>query len=415
MKKALLLCPESFSQTFTGIGKRVLQISSLLKKDYQITLSMKTAPKSSLATGFNFQPLRGQPRQNDLTGFDLVYCNALTFATLPALKTFKGVRLVDLIIPFFLEHQIMFQEKPENVFFARKSVDLALLMDSLRCGDIFLTASPQQTDLYAGLYALTGKSLSDHPMVPIPFYLEPRPRLIPPLPLHLAWIGGFWTWFDPSSLIAVLPRLMQKNPSLRVSFVGCVHPFDLNLHQKDSYKKLKDLEAKYHGRLTLLPWLPYADYLNFLKTVHQAVVLHKDTPEARYSLRTRYFELIEEGIPLLCSAGGCLAPILEKCKAATFLSNPEPDHLLEQLEACLNQALEPKGRFSEIYPLFHKEHLSQKLLERLRMPVPKSDPPSNPYLTLKPTHYYYKRFRIGEAWAKGWRYFFHRVMAALKP
>ncbi len=414
MKKALLQCPESFGHRVTGIGKRVLQIATLLEKNYQVTLAMKQGPKAPHGLRFEVKAFQHPPRKEDLSEFDLVYCNGLTFATLNALKHFSGIRLVDMIIPFFLEHQIMFQEKSEKVFRARQSVDLALLMDSLRLGDLFLTASRMQEDLYAGLYALTGKNLGELPMLRIPFYLEPRVRMLTPEPIHLAWIGGFWSWFNPQPLLAVLPEFMQRNPKILFSFVGCEHPFDSNLHQKESLENLKALEKRFPQQLAVKPWLDYESYLSFLKTVHQAVILHKDTAEARYCIRTRYFELMEEGIPLLCSPGGCLAPILEKAGAATMMNSTEPGQLLKALEACLEQALKPKARYSQIYPLFNKEALSATLLERLRQPMPQSRLLHNPYISVKPKPYYYKRFRIREAWAKGWCHFARRMIGALR-
>ena len=45
-------------------------------------------------------------------------------------------------------------------------------------------------------------------------------------------------------------------------------------------------------------WVPYAERLDPIAKCKVAIMLHRDTPEARYSIRTRFFDALAAGVPV---------------------------------------------------------------------------------------------------------------------
>lgn len=59
-------------------------------------------------------------------------------------------------------------------------------------------------------------------------------------------------------------------------------------------------------------WVPYSERLAWLRSGKIAIMLHRRTAEAEYSIRTRLFDAIAAGIPVIATAGGFAAELVEQ-------------------------------------------------------------------------------------------------------
>jgi hypothetical protein len=59
-------------------------------------------------------------------------------------------------------------------------------------------------------------------------------------------------------------------------------------------------------------WVPYRERLAWLRAGKIAIMLHRRTAEAEYSIRTRLFDAIAAGIPVIATAGGFAAELVEQ-------------------------------------------------------------------------------------------------------
>jgi glycosyltransferase involved in cell wall biosynthesis len=58
--------------------------------------------------------------------------------------------------------------------------------------------------------------------------------------------------------------------------------------------------------------VPYRERLSWLRAGKVAIMLHRRTAEAEYSIRTRLFDAIAAGIPVLATAGGFAADLVAR-------------------------------------------------------------------------------------------------------
>jgi glycosyltransferase involved in cell wall biosynthesis len=59
-------------------------------------------------------------------------------------------------------------------------------------------------------------------------------------------------------------------------------------------------------------WVPYRERLSWLRSGKIAIMLHRRTAEADYSIRTRLFDAIAAGVPVIATAGGFAAELVEQ-------------------------------------------------------------------------------------------------------
>ena len=148
--------------------------------------------------------------------------------------------VVDLYDPFPIENLNYFPTLGDGTY----RHDRATLERQLREGDLFLCSSPEQRLFYLGmLYALGRLNpetyFADFTLAnlvrEVPFGIAPpEPAAVDgvaaPAPLlrgvvpgigaddPILFFGGIYDWYDPMLLLAILPALMARFPTLRVVF-----------------------------------------------------------------------------------------------------------------------------------------------------------------------------------------------------
>src|SRR5205823_3261718 len=59
-------------------------------------------------------------------------------------------------------------------------------------------------------------------------------------------------------------------------------------------------------------WVPYAERLSWLRRSKIAMMLHRSTAEARYSIRTRLFDAIGAAVPVIATEEGFAAELVAR-------------------------------------------------------------------------------------------------------
>ena len=387
--EALLLCPQ-YSKTFvTGPVKRALQIQQLLEYcGYKVTIACKNpqSEENICQHGTEFKEL--------LKRCSLVYSDAYHMASFRIGKRTKAFKLVDLYIPFFIEHRHSLPSRcdPENLL-PRFQLDQAYISESLYHGDAFLAAGDRQIDLYSGmLYLFDRKYGADLPLLNLPFLINPtKPNRRNNKRIHMAWLGGAWHWFDLSSVIQLLQTWLPDNPTLQFSFVGIEHPTDSRLHNIEQVYQAKDLANQFKNQVQILPWMNYAKYCSWLENLDLAIVIGKTGHESRYSIRTRFCELLEKQIPIICNEGDYFSNWIDKFKLGEVVSN---ETLVNSLNYWKENLIVKTEKYQELYSTHAFEVLAPKFKEFLDV-YRKLDPgKNNPYLRQKPKSLYYRQHQL---------------------
>lgn len=214
----------------------------------------------------------------------------------------------DLFDPTVLELRELYGNLPSP----RQRIHLAAewwrLAMALMGADLFVSASKRQQHFYGALQS------GDAPWVEVPFGLD-LDEAMPPADAEsnlVLWGGGLWEWLDPVSAVDAVVRLNAEGLPARLLFLGRSRPNrDLVDRRRDD--RFDVLLAR-GGRFIAAneEWVPYRQRLSWLRKSKIAIMLHRRTAEAEYSIRTRLFDAIAAGTPVVASAGGFAADLVER-------------------------------------------------------------------------------------------------------
>jgi glycosyltransferase involved in cell wall biosynthesis len=275
--------------------------------------------------------------------------------------------VVDLYDPFPIENLNYFPTLGEGTY----RHDRATLERQLREGDLFLCSSPEQRLFYLGmLYALGRLNpetyFADFTLAnlvrEVPFGIAPpEPAAIAgaaaaPAPIlrgvvpgigpgdPILFFGGIYDWYDPMLLLAILPALLARFPTLRVVFSA--NPNAASTPQ-GTYAEVHSVarEAGWLDRhVFFVPWVAAERRFALYREATVAVVLHRPRFEAEISLRTRVLDFLGAGLPVVATAGGTMSRLL----AEEGMGLVVPDGDEAALTAALGELLASASRRSEL-------------------------------------------------------------------
>ncbi len=221
----------------------------------------------------------------------------------------RGQKLVaDLFDPTVLELRELYGNRPS----LRQRIHIAAewwrVSESLMRADLLICASPQQRRFYTALQA------SDAPWIQVPFGIDPGELSSCPKPQDnlLIWGGGVWEWLDPATAVDAVLQLNDEGVSCRMLFLGRTRPSRemIDRRREDRFSQL--LESGRGLVSANAEWVPYRERLAWLRSGRVTIMLHRATPEAEYSIRTRMFDSIAAGIPVIATEKGFAADLVQR-------------------------------------------------------------------------------------------------------
>jgi glycosyltransferase involved in cell wall biosynthesis len=212
-----------------------------------------------------------------------------------------GQRVVyDLFDPILLELREMYGRRPswrQRLHFAAEQMRLRRALSQ---GNLFIVATPNQRELYAG-----------KPMIEVPFgcevddVREKRENLI-------VWGGGTWEWLDPRTAVDAVVRVNREGVPCRMLFLGRSRP-NPALADRRRESRFDELITAGQPYVTAnAEWVPYRERFSWLRRSKVAMMLHRPTAEARYSIRTRLFDAIGAATPVIATEEGFAAELVAR-------------------------------------------------------------------------------------------------------
>ena len=214
----------------------------------------------------------------------------------------------DLFDPTVLELRELYGSAPS----LRQRVHLAAewwrLSVALMSADLLVCAARKQRELYESLQS------GSAPWIEVPFGIDPAEMKSCPKPQDdiVVWGGGVWEWLDPATAIDAIVRLNRDGVRAKLLFLGRARPNrDLIDRRRDD--RFEALLARGGPHVSANDaWVPYDERLSWLRSGKIAIMLHRRTAEADYSVRTRLFDAIAAGIPVVATRGGFAAELVEQ-------------------------------------------------------------------------------------------------------
>jgi len=225
-------------------------------------------------------------------------------------KRRAGQRIVyDLFDPLVLELRELYGNLPSLRQRVHLGAEWWRLAEALMRGDLLMCAAARQRHFYEKLQS------GSAPWIEVPFGINPEDVRSCPKPQDniVVWGGGVWEWLDPATAIEAIVRLNQQGLRTRLLFLGRARPNSIHLIDRRRESRFDALLERGGAYVSANDeWVPYRERLAWLRSGKIAIMLHRRTAEAEYSIRTRLFDAIAAGTPVIATAGGFAAELVEQ-------------------------------------------------------------------------------------------------------
>lgn len=236
--------------------------------------------------------------------------------------------VIDLYDPYIVENLHYYTERGPEVFHH----DHATLMQSLVRGDLFLCASEAQRLFWLGMLLAIGR------LNPIVFEQDPHldslVRIAPfgvqerrapvarDLDAPAVLFGGIYDWYDPTVAIDAVAIARESIPGITLTFTR--HPNPGITPQGKSAEAMEYVRAKGYGAFVRFePWAPYGARAEFFERFALALLTFRQSLETDLSMRTRIYDYLWCGLPIVTSSAPGTDEVLTRYGAGAIVTSDD--------------------------------------------------------------------------------------------
>lgn len=327
MSRVLLVCPEPLGHGQpAGVGIRFLEIARVLRDDgHAVTVLSPDAGKMEGCTSgyINPETLLATSRRSDAAVVQGHVANAFFLQASPIPTA------VDLYDPYIIENMHYYAERGAEVF----QHDHFTLTNSLVRGDFFLCASEAQRMFYLGALLAAGRLNPalfesdpdlDSLIAVAPFGVPPprpsarRARSAPDI-----LFGGIYDWYDPTAAIDAAAIVRNSVPGTTLTFTH--HPNPDTTPQGKLAEAMEHARANGYDFVRFEPWAPYERRAEFFERFALALITFPRSLETDLSMRTRIYDYLWCGLPIVSSSAPGTDEILERYDAGIVVREHTPE------------------------------------------------------------------------------------------
>jgi glycosyltransferase involved in cell wall biosynthesis len=341
LTRVLLVCPEPLGHGQpAGIGIRFLEMAKALRADgHTVTLLSRDGGgvDGCICGNITPQSLQRNSDDNDVAVLQGHVANDY-FAHARPIPT-----VVDLYDPFIVENLHYHATRGPEVF----THDHATIVNSLARGDLFLCASEAQRLFYLGVLMAVGRvnpvafasdSNFDQLLRIAPFGVQP-PRDLAKRDTKAPAIlfGGIYDWYDPILAIEAVIRLRTMRPGAVLVFNS--HPNPDLTPQSASTRAIRHAAQRHcHEFVRFVPWVAYGDRGAFFDEFALALLTFPQSIETALSMRTRVYDYLWGGLPIVTSSAPGTNEIVLRYGAGIVVPSEHPDDYADALMRLLPAA-----------------------------------------------------------------------------
>ena len=336
----MLVCPEPLGHGQpAGIGIRFVEMARVLRADdHSITVLSPDAGtvEGCRAEHLSVETLVAASQIHDVAIVQGHVANAF-FQHVHPIPT-----VVDLYDPFIVENLHYYAERGDEVF----QHDHATMMESLAHGDYFLCASEAQRLFYLGLLLASGRLnpilFEEDPRLEsllgiAPFGVLPqRPAKSRDLSSPAILFGGIYDWYDPIAAIDAVVILRKTIPNATLTFT--THPNPEITPQGKLAEAMRYARANGHAFVRFELWAPYEQRAEFFERFALALLTFPRSIETDLSMRTRVYDYLWCGLPIVTSSAPGTDEILTRYAAGSVISADAPQAFADEIVDILTNA-----------------------------------------------------------------------------
>jgi glycosyltransferase involved in cell wall biosynthesis len=333
MTRVMLVCPEPLGKSQpAGIGIRFLEMQNVLRANgHDVTL---------LSAPITPEQLRDVSEKCDAAVVQGHIANDY-FAHARAIPT-----AIDLYDPFIVEN---LHYDDDRIF----THDHATLLNSLLRGDLFLCASEAQRLFYLGALLAAGRvnpvTFENDPSLGsilriAPFGVAPA-RTLPATRPRAILFGGIYDWYDAVLAIEAVKVARQSMPDLTLTFTK--HPNPDITPQGELARAMQHVKADRIDFVEFVAWVPYEDRGAFYDRFAAALMTFPQSIETDLSMRTRVYDYLWGGLPIVTSSAPGTDEIITRYGAGAVVHGNDANAYASALVSVLGKRIDTRAFVEE--------------------------------------------------------------------
>ncbi|MFI5182438.1 MAG: glycosyltransferase [Thermoanaerobaculia bacterium] len=375
MNRVLVLSPEPVRRRMAGMGIRALRIAEHLGRAGHDVVLASPAPEEVPLHGAG-RVVVSETREalRRAEEFQVAVVSGHTGKDLVASR-FPGAVVADLYDPFLVENLSYTASLGPNVFVN----DRKALFGLLERADFVLAATEEQRLFWLGLLLGLGRlspadierdaearRLCD--LVPFGVDETPPSGIWPfhEIPAGEADVlfGGVYDWYDAELVLDAWPAVLAKVPSARLLFSETPNRSSTPQVRFDEAKARAEREGWLGRSVIVLPWASLEARGGLYGACRVAAVAQRPSLETALSFRTRLFDFLWAGLPVVTTEGGAGARLIAETGAGRVVP-ADPPAFAAALVAFLSDGAAQAtaaGKALEAAAAFHWERTLSPLL-----------------------------------------------------
>ncbi|HYI10586.1 MAG TPA: glycosyltransferase family 4 protein [Thermoanaerobaculia bacterium] len=365
MSRVMLVCPEPLGHGHpAGVGVRFVEMAHVLRGDgHEVTV---LSPDAGAIEGCRAVAIGGEAfarvsSESDVAVVQGHIINAFGQHARPI------PTVIDLYDPFIIENLNYYAERGTEVF----QYDHLTVMNSLVRGDFFLCASEAQRLFYLGLMVAAGR------LNPMLFEADPRlesliriapfgvqaPRNPKPRRAHDILFGGIYDWYEPATAIEAVAIAKRSMPEVTLTFTR--HPNPDITPQGKLAEAIEYVRRKRYDFVRFEPWAAYTERAAYFEQFGLALLTFPRSLETDLSMRTRIYDYLWCGLPVITSSAPGTDELLVRYGAGSVIATDAPETFAGEIVALLRDR-ERYERMVTGGQQFVREHQWDRTLMPLR-------------------------------------------------
>ena len=352
MSRVLLICPEPLGHGHpAGVGIRFLEMQKTLADDgHRVTL---------LSPPVDAAELQNASGEADVAVVQGHIANDF-FAHARPIPT-----VVDLYDPFIIENLHYYDSRGAEVFHH----DHATVINALLRGDFFLCASKSQRLFWLGMLLAAGRlnplAYENDPsltaLIDVAPFGVPPPRARPATREPRVLFGGIYDWYDPILAIDAVALAREALPGISLTFNK--HPNPSLTPQGRTAEAMEYVRKKrYEPFVKFEPWFEYERRGDFFDRFAIALLTFPESLETELSMRTRVYDFLWGGLPIVSSPAPGTDEILSRYACGVTVDSKTPRAFAD----ALLQTFSRQQSLRDGAQRFVKEHQWPAALKPLR-------------------------------------------------
>lgn len=183
--------------------------------------------------------------------------------------------------------------------------------------DGVIVANRRQADLLRGFMSTTSGIKRFPGIWQIPFACDPPPDNFDKMEFlthisadrnekgfYVGWLGGLWDWMDFSIIAKPLSNAIRKNRNINFVLFGA--------NESSIKKVLAEIDSDVIENIHFVNWVNFSDRLKIWSGLDVALVWGGDGVENDYASRTRNFDCLSSGLPIIQNDDDDWGPLISE-------------------------------------------------------------------------------------------------------